>query len=103
VAVLAGIWEEVTWRGVQPVLMAHVLQSEFSAVLLCAILFAVAHATQGWRSAGLITVLAFAFHLLVLLTGSLYAAMAVHVAYDITAGLTLGRFAREQGHAPPQA
>jgi len=102
VAVLAGVWEEVTWRGVQPVLLAHVLSSEPAAVLVCALLFGAAHATQGWRSASLIVVLALGFHVLVLLTGSLYAAMAVHVAYDITAGLTMGRFAREQGLASPR-
>jgi membrane protease YdiL (CAAX protease family) len=101
VAVLAGVWEEVTWRGVQPVLLAHVLSSESAAVLLCAVLFGAAHATQGWRSASLIVVLALGFHVLVLLTGSLYAAMAVHVAYDITAGLTMGRFARELGSRAP--
>jgi membrane protease YdiL (CAAX protease family) len=50
---------------------------------------------QGWRSAALIVLLALGFHLLVLLTGSLYAAMAVHTAYDVTAGWTMGRFARE--------
>lgn len=97
VSVLAGVWEEVTWRGVQPILLAHVLGSEEAAVLVCAILFGVVHATQGWRSAALIVVLALGFHVLVLLTGSLYAAMAVHVAYDITAGFMMGRYAREQG------
>lgn len=39
----------------------------------------------------IITVFAFGFQALVWLTGSLYLAMAVHVAYDITTGLTYGR------------
>lgn len=103
VAVFAGVFEEVTWRGVQPVLLAHLFSSELAAVLVSAILFAVAHAVQGWRSCALIVVLALGFHLLVRLTGSLYAAMAVHVVYDVTAGFTMGRFAREQGRPTPGA
>ena len=44
-----------------------------------------------------IFVLALGFHALVWLAGSLYVAMAVHIAYDITAGLTYGRLRRDLG------
>ena len=46
---------------------------------------------------------AVAFHGLVALTGTLYVAMAVHFLYDVIAGLTYGRLAREYGlpNEPP--
>ena len=34
------------------------------------------------------------------LVGSLYVAMAVHIAYDITAGLSYGRLGKELGYSP---
>ena len=40
---------------------------------------------------------------LVWLAGSLYVAMAVHVVYDITAGITYGRLGRELGYVPRAA
>ena len=39
-------------------------------------------------------------HALVLLTGDLYKAMAVHVVYDFLAGLMLMRLARRDGLLP---
>src|SRR5262249_2450239 len=57
--------------------------------------FGLTHIIQGWRSVAIIVVFALGFHALVWLAGSLYVAMAVHVAYDITAGLSFGRLGRE--------
>jgi hypothetical protein len=53
---------------------------------------------QGWRSAAVILVFALGFHALVWLSGSLYVAMAVHIAYDVTAGISYGRLGRELGY-----
>jgi len=100
VAVLAGISEEITWRGVQTALLASVFSSELPAVALAAVTFGIAHAAQGWKSGAVIVVFALGFHGLVWLSGSLYAPMAVHVAYDITAGLAYGRLGRELGYVP---
>ncbi len=54
----------------------------------------------------MIFVMALGFHTLVWLAGSLYVAMAVHVAYDITAALNYGRLGRELGYStegcPPE-
>ena len=55
---------------------------------------------QGWKSAAIIAVFALGFQTIVWLSGSLYVAMAVHVLYDITAGLTYGRLGRELGYSP---
>jgi membrane protease YdiL (CAAX protease family) len=46
---------------------------------------------------GIITIFGLGFQGLVWLTGSLYVAMLVHVAYDITAGLMYGKLGRELG------
>lgn len=100
VAFLAGAGEEITWRGVQWALLANLTGSYSLAALLCAVMFGVAHMVQGWRTAVVIVGFSLAFHLLVWIAGSLYVAMAVHIAYDVMAGLTYGRLGRELGYAP---
>jgi membrane protease YdiL (CAAX protease family) len=98
VSVLAGIGEEITWRGVQAALLYALTGNLWAAALLSALSFGMAHIVQGWRSAAVIIVFALGFHVLVGLAGSLYVAMAVHVAYDITAGIQYGRLGRELGY-----
>jgi len=98
VSTLAGISEEITWRGVQPVVLAAALGSSTAAVMISAIAFGIAHMTQGWRTAGVVCLFALGFQTLVWLSGSLYLAMLVHLAYDVTAGLTYGRLGRELGY-----
>ena len=101
VAVLAGLSEEITWRGVQPALVAYLAASSWVGVFAAALSFGAAHAVQGRRSAGTIVLFALAFQALVWLSGSLLPAMAVHAAYDITAGLAYGRLGRELGYDRP--
>lgn len=95
----AGVSEEITWRGVQPPLLAYLTGSPLAGVLLSAILFGAAHAMQGFKSAAVIVLFAMAFHLLVWTSGSLLLAMVVHAAYDITAGFAYGRLGGELGYA----
>jgi hypothetical protein len=102
VSTLAGIGEEITWRGVQTALLVALTGSYVLASVLSAISFGVAHYIQGWRSAAIITVFALGFQAVVWLSGSLFIAMAVHIAYDITAGLSYGRLGRELGYAHPE-
>jgi len=99
VSVLAGISEEITWRGVQTALLVAVVGSPIVAVLLCAAMFGAAHLAQGWQSAAIIMLFALGFHGLVWVSGSLYLAMIVHAAYDITAGFTYGKLGRELGYS----
>jgi membrane protease YdiL (CAAX protease family) len=102
VSILAGLGEEITWRGAQTALLAAVTGSYVVAVALSALSFAIAHFVQGWRSSLVIVGFALGFHGLVWLSGSLYVAMAVHIAYDITAGLTYGKLGRELGYTVEQ-
>jgi len=100
VSVLAGVGEEITWRGVQAALVGVLTGSFWIAALVCSISFGLLHIVQGWKSASLVAVFALGFHALVWLGGSLYIAMAVHVLYDITAGVSYGRLGRELGGEP---
>jgi membrane protease YdiL (CAAX protease family) len=101
VSLIAGIGEEITWRGVQMALVVALTGNYWLAIALCAISFALAHAGQGWQSAAIIVVFGLGFHLLVWLAGSLYVAMAVHLAYDLTAGISYGRLGKELGYSQP--
>ena len=101
VAVLAGLSEEVTWRGVQAGLLGNLTGSFWLAALLASISFGAGHTIQGWKSAAIIVIFALGFHTLVWLSGSLYVAMAVHIAYDIAAGISYGRLGKELGYSYP--
>lgn len=96
----AGVGEELVWRGVLPALVAAVTGSLLSGIALSVLSFALAHAIQGPRSVLAIAAIAAAFHALVLISGSLYVAMVVHFIYDVVAGFTYARFARQLGLLP---
>ena len=93
----AGIGEELVWRGVLPALIALLTGSLALGIALSVASFALAHAIQGLRSVLAIAAIAAAFHALVFIAGSLYPAMVVHFAYDVIAGFTYARFARDLG------
>ena len=97
---LAGVSEEITWRGVQPVLIATLVHSPILAACIAAVMFGVAHIVQGWRSAFFGIMMALGFQSIVWLSGSLYLAMVVHFAYEAIAGVAIGRLA-EEAHSPP--
>jgi membrane protease YdiL (CAAX protease family) len=101
VSILAGVSEEITWRGVQTGLLAAATQNYPLAAVITAVSFGLAHIVQGARSAAMIGLISLAFQTIVALSGSLYVAMAVHVAYDIVAGLSYGRLGRTLGYEPP--
>lgn len=100
---VAGATEEMTWRGVQFVLLWMLAGDPFVAAGVCAIMFGVAHMVQGPGAVAAIVPFAFAFHLLVYYSDySLYVAMVVHFAYDVTAGLSYGRLGEELGYFVPR-
>ncbi len=102
VSVLAGIGEEITWRCVQTQLLVPIVGAFVVAALLSAISFGGAHFLQGWKSCAVIVLFALGFQGVVWASGSLFIAMAVHVAYDVTAGITYGRLGRELGYSVPE-
>jgi membrane protease YdiL (CAAX protease family) len=98
VACAAGVSEEISWRGVQWVLLTRLTGNAWIAAALCVVMFAVAHAVQGGRSVSIILAFAAAFHGLVALSGSLYVAMGAHALYDVLAGLGYSRLGEQLGY-----
>lgn len=95
VSVAAGISEETAYRGVMVVLLGSLTASFVIAALLSAVVFALVHYPQGGKSMVLVFATALVMQLLVSVTGTLYVAMGVHAAYDITAGMRAARELRE--------
>lgn len=101
VSLLAGIGEEIVYRGVLFTLCLRLLGSWWAAALACATSFALAHVIQGWRSVALIAAMSLAMHGLVLRAGNLYTAMVIHFTYDMLAGVLLIALIRRDGLLEP--
>jgi membrane protease YdiL (CAAX protease family) len=86
-SLLAGIGEEIGYRGVLFAILAGWTGEPLLAAALAAVAFGAGHLAQGWSGAALATVAALGFHALVWWTGGLYLAIAIHAAYDWIAGL----------------
>jgi membrane protease YdiL (CAAX protease family) len=86
--VAAGFAEEIAYRGVTFALLG----GTWIAALVASVVFALGHAIQGWRSIGVIFVFALGFHAIVYVAGSLWYAIAVHIAYDAIAGVLIPRW-----------
>lgn len=100
VSLAAGVGEELSYRGVVFTLLDRLLGDPVAATLGMAILFGLAHAVQGWRGVTVTAVYAVIAQALVLWSGSLYVAMAWHVAYDVVAGLSYAGYGRDMGLLP---
>jgi membrane protease YdiL (CAAX protease family) len=92
VCVIAGVCEEVVYRGAAAMLLARITGSVIAAVLIASVLFALAHVVQGWRSAGVIFVIALGAHALVIIGQSLFPVMVAHALYDAVAGTLMPRW-----------
>jgi membrane protease YdiL (CAAX protease family) len=100
-AAFAGFGEEITWRGVQTALLTRLTGNLLVAIFIAIVMFALAHAMQGWKSVGVIAVFTAGFHALVWLSGSLYIAMVVHFVYDLVAGFSYAHFGKKYGYVFP--
>lgn len=99
ISLLAGIGEELTYRGVMFALLWRLTHSALLAALIAAVIFGVSHYVQGWKSAALIAGFALIFHGLYWVSGSLLAPMLVHFIYDVTAGFMYNKLGRELGYS----
>lgn len=91
--VAAGFAEEIAYRGAT----FELLGATPLAAIIASIVFALGHAIQGWRSVGAIFLFALGFHVIVYVAGSLWYAIAVHVAYDAIAGVLIPRWEDRRG------
>jgi membrane protease YdiL (CAAX protease family) len=98
ISIAAGVGEEITYRGVLYFVVTALIGSPAVSVVVCSALFGISHLVHGGRGAAIALAFAVGFHLLVIGTGSLYPAMAVHALYDLIAGLSYGRLAAEAGY-----
>ena len=89
----AGVFEELTWRGVQTALLARLIGFG-PAVAICVATFGIGHIRQGKPFVLIAALFAAMFHALTWMTGGLYVPMIVHVAVDIIVGLRAGIWVR---------
>jgi membrane protease YdiL (CAAX protease family) len=85
----AALAEEVAYRGAFVAFAAAATGSLPLAIAASAAAFAAVHAPQGLSGVGYVLVIAVLHHALVLFTGTLWLAIAVHFTYDVLAGLWL--------------
>lgn len=90
--IVAGVCEETVYRGVTAALLARLTGSVAAAVVIASVVFALAHIIQGWRSAGVIFLIALGAHALVLAGQSLFPVMVLHALYDAIAGTLMPRW-----------
>lgn len=86
---LAAVAEEAAYRGVLFQLGLQATGSIWFAALASAVVFGAGHLTQGRGPAVVTGVLGLGNQVVVLLTGSLWVAIAAHFAYDVLAGLAV--------------
>jgi membrane protease YdiL (CAAX protease family) len=94
---IASLSEELTYRGVVFALLALLTGSLLAAAVLSGVAFAAAHAPQGAKSMGVIFVIALIKQALVVVTHTLWIAIAVHFTYDVMAAMRLAPLARRTG------
>ncbi len=98
ISLLAGVSEEITYRGVVFILLSRLTGLPLAAALIGSAIFAFCHYIQGWKSVLVIFAFALAFQAIFYLTGSLLAGMAVHFLYDVTAGFMYSYFGERLGY-----
>jgi membrane protease YdiL (CAAX protease family) len=98
VAMAAGVSEEVTYRGVLFAVLTGMTGSAVAGAAIASAIFGLSHVVQGWKSAGIVTIIALMVHGLVAVSGTLLLAIAIHAIYDIVAGLAYGRMGERLGY-----
>lgn len=84
---VAGVTEEIIFRGVLFAVLVAVTSSVGLSALISALVFAIGHARQGWKSMVFIFGIALLFQWLVIYAASLVPAMIIHAIYNIVRGL----------------
>jgi membrane protease YdiL (CAAX protease family) len=97
--VATAVVEEFAYRGVLFALAAQFFDSWIVPAGLSALVFGLTHAAQGWRGVMLSGVFGLGFQLLVLWSGGLLLAIAVHLIYDVGVQLVAPRFIRDDSRA----
>lgn len=89
VSLVAGVCEEIVYRGYLISALATLTPDVWTALILSTLLFAVVHAYQGWFGILRTAVLGFLLGLSFVLSGTLWPAILAHVAINLLAGLVV--------------
>jgi membrane protease YdiL (CAAX protease family) len=103
ICLIVAVGEEVLYRAVAWGLLYRLTGNYWIAGVIAALVFGLNHLVQGWISTGIIFFIGLGFHLLILISGGLYAAIAAHFIYDLCAGLIFGRLAQNEMRKITQA
>jgi len=82
----------VIYRGVAYRLLLRLGLTIWIAVAILSVVFALAHAVQGWRSTIVIGLIAAGFHFIVIYSCGLLPAIVTHFVYDAIAGIVIPRW-----------
>ncbi|MBI4750192.1 MAG: CPBP family intramembrane metalloprotease [Acidobacteria bacterium] len=99
-SLLAGLAEEIAFRGVLTSLLQQSWDSYWLATLVSALMFGLAHLLQGVRGVVVAACFGLVNQLVTGWTGSLLVAIVVHALYDIIAGYWLARYLRAEYKSP---
>jgi membrane protease YdiL (CAAX protease family) len=86
VAITAGVWEELIYRGFLFWLLTPYV-GVIGTIAISTLVFALGHAYQGFRGVGITGVVGLVFGIAFALTHSLWWLMAVHAIIDVNGGL----------------
>jgi len=100
VAITAGIWEELLYRGFLLWFLAPTA-GLVGAVAISSVIFGLGHAYQGWRGVLTTGLVGLVFALLYVASGSLWWLMLAHAMVDIYGGIAAFRLARLFRRAEP--
>lgn len=94
----AGVAEELTYRAVLFTLVARVFAGGgwWIAAVITAAAFGIVHLFQGWRSAGIATLMGLREQIVIGLTGTLFIAIVVHILHDAIAGTVIAMRVRRE-------
>jgi membrane protease YdiL (CAAX protease family) len=99
VAITAGVWEELLYRGFLIWLLAPAVGLA-DAVVLSAVFFGIGHAYQGWRGVLTTGLVGLVFAILYVLSNSLWWLILAHALIDIYGGLAAFQLRRLAAHSP---
>jgi membrane protease YdiL (CAAX protease family) len=100
VAITAGVWEELLYRGFLIWFLAPTTGLA-GAVLISSAIFGLGHAYQGWRGVLTTALVGLIFAVLYVASGSLWWLMLAHAIVDIYGGIAAFRIAALFRRAEP--
>lgn len=108
VSLIAGLCEELAFRGYAITVLSDALGGPWPAVAFTSVLFGALHAYQGPLGIARTALLGAVFGASFVLSGSLWPAIVVHAAIDIAVGMGVGELllggeeAGPESHPPPE-